>query len=168
MLKPIGTLSICGFVLVMMYGCNWDCEHGIELRDDSFNFALLDKNTGEYLFKESKLTYHVDTFKIFDQNHVQLGEYDYDYFRDGSYGYRFSIIDIYDDTIDPDPQKQEVCKQYYLYLNYTDTDTLETCFTARRDGCLYFDRFEVFYNDALVFTENRESNIVAVSAEIPK
>jgi hypothetical protein len=85
-LKLISTLFLWGLILIGVDGCNVDCEYGIELRDDHFTFALVDKSTSEYLFQESNLTYHIDTFKIFDQNQVQLGEHDYSYFRDGSYG----------------------------------------------------------------------------------
>lgn len=167
-LKLISTLFLWGLILTGLNGCDSDCEYDIETGDDGIAFAIIDKNSGEYLFQESNLTYHIDTFKIFDQNHVQLGEYDYGYFRDGSYGYRFSIFNIYDDTIDPDPLKQEVCKQYYLYLNYTDTDTLETCFTAKSNGCVYFDKFKVFYNGSLVFTQASEPQLVSITCEILK
>ncbi len=166
-IKLMVTIMTGSLILTTLDGCDSDCDYDIETRDDDIAFALLDKNSGEYLFDESNQYYHIDTFKIFDQNQVQLGEYDYNYFRDGSFGYRFNIIDIYDNSIDPNPQAQEVCKKYYLYLNYTDTDTLETCFTAKRDGCLYFNRFQVSYNDSTVFAKEG-SQLLEFSFEIPK
>jgi len=166
--KILAIILIGSLISITIIGCDSTCEYDIETSDDHFIFAIVDKNTGEYLFQESKLNYNVDTFKIFDQNHVQLDEFDYDNFRYGSYGYRFSIFNIYDDTIDPNPQKHEVFKQYYLYLDYSDTDTLETCFTAKSNGCLYFDKFKVFYNGSLVFTQVSEAQLVTITCEIPK
>jgi len=166
-IKLFLTIVIGNSILTTLGSCDPECNYDIETRDDHVTFALVDKRTGEYLFKESNLNYHVDTFKIFNENNVPLGEYDYNYFRDGSLGYRFNIISIYNQRTDPDPVTQEVCKKYFLYLNYNDTDTLQTCFTARRDGCLYFNRFQAYYNDSLVFTK-QGSQLVQFSIVIPK
>lgn len=150
--KGIGAIVMATLILMKLSGCETECAKSIEEGDEVIIFAIKDKNTGEYLFKENNQYYHIDTLKIFDQNNAQLGEYDYSYFRYGSLGYKFNINNIYESGVDPDPRKQEVCKKYYLYLAYTDTDTLETCFTGKVDECLTFDQFNVLYNDSLIFT----------------
>jgi hypothetical protein len=114
--------------------------------DNIFTFNLLDRFTEENLLVIGVNKYDEDTVKVYNEEWEIT--YDAPVRQDG-------LIVFYPHFMDKDADvvNQPVFKNYYLYLNQFDTDTINITYEATIDDCddMVLKYVTVSYNDSIYF-----------------
>lgn len=138
-----------------LYACK--CNGGEELMtayDDFLNFKLLNKQTNQSLLGLYGI-YKADTVKIYNEQGQKVFNGPVE--LNGQINL-FNIIERQDSRAFSDT----VRKQYYLYLNQHDTDTISVDFMLQKSSPCKIDeiRFvQVYFNDSLYINRNSIASI---------
>lgn len=131
------------------------CDHGLFNNcpgdydfetDNIFTINLLDRFTKENLLVIGVNKYDEDTVKIYN------GEWEVVYDGPVDQSGRIVFYPFYMDK-DAGALNQMVYKEFYLYLNQFDTDTINIAYEATIDDCddMVLEYVAVSYNDSIYF-----------------
>ena len=127
------------------------CEEALNVVQDLFSFAIKDKNNPQIaivggLFNQ----YNIDSIRLLNED-LTLNIS----FRIESSRLYFNYINFPSDSIAYD---NKIFKRYFLRLDESDTDTIETEFKLEYiEKCFVtqFESLKVYYNDSLYYTSKK-------------
>lgn len=129
------------------------CEEPITVNQGAVVITFRDAVTGQYLYLRNNSFYNIDSLEIFDPAAKELHLSNIlNTEQTAPFAQYWNIsFNIYNDTTDLASFSSELCKNYFIKYNSSETDTLKICFKSRRTECgSDFESLKVFYRDSLI------------------
>jgi hypothetical protein len=147
-MKATVIIFVSGIITYSLFSC--ECQSGDYydfVTANSFGFIVADEKSKQNILSIGQTNYNYDTLKVYNSDwtvasNVEPG--------DGV---------VYLDFIERKDKGQLallISRNYYMYFNYLDTDTIKIDFKMRTDECdeQIVEYFRVSYNDSIYFDES--------------
>lgn len=152
------TIIIVSAVTLSVASCykGWPCEEPYYVDQSSIQVIFKDAATSGYLYPELNAVYSRDSLKVFDLQGRSL-KLLFSQNVDTGNRKRFWEVDInniYDPSADAASFDSGLCKSFIVQYNSRETDTIKTCFKARKTRCgSEFEVLKVYHRDSLLVSE---------------
>ena len=160
------TLIIISAITLSVASCiksGGPCEEPLNINLSSISVSFTDQTTGKFLYAEVNPLYNKDSLNIFDPFGTQLilltslAQIP----NTNSRYWEINFGNLYNSSTDPDPFISEVCKNFIVQYNSVETDTIRTCFKAKKTKCgSVFEMLEVYHKDSLLTVEHNDTGAV--------
>jgi len=139
--------------LSLLFSCNFfeRCGEYYFIQDNMLVFELHDKETGENVLQFLSNIYDRDSVKVYNETG--------DIVSTGPDNSGTMVVAVLEDS-DINKLNQDITKNFYLYLNSEDTDTIEVTFNLKDpDKCGYvlINTSSISFNDSLYYPQTKSS-----------
>ncbi len=158
----IFTIIIAGILTFSSCKKGGNCEEALTINQSDIAVTFKDQATGKYLYSEINPLYNKDSLKVFDPNGNSLIVLRKLSINPGTFVeyWELGFGSIYDPQLDAAAFNSEICKNFLVKYKYNESDTIKTCFKARKTKCgSVFETLKVYYKGQLLGTSTNKTGI---------
>lgn len=149
-MKKLTMASIAALSALLSCSLINECDDYYFIQDNLLVFELHDKGTGENLLQFLANVYDRDTVKVYNEAREVVSIEPVDI--DGGV-----VVTVLEES-DRNKLNQDITKNFYLYLDSEDTDTITITYnlkTPDKCGAIVVNTASISYNDSLYYPKTR-------------